>query len=118
MISMSEVHDWQGESAVKQILVFPSLVAHKAFKRQFEQAVKEHGIENASDSGIGAMYKIRAVLNSDGMWVGVIRCGVTGVMLQHETAPAEKYQLALSEAYNLLQRSMLMPNPVTLINDL
>ena len=118
MIALSEVHDWQGESAVKQILVFPNQFAQALFANRFVDAVEKDGIEGASDSNLGAMYKIRAVLDSDGMWVGLIRCGVTGVMLLRETAPAEKYQLALLEAYNLLQRSMLMPNPVTLINEL
>lgn len=118
MITLSEVHDWQGDPAVKQILVFPNQFAQALFTNLFVDAVEKDGIEDASDTNLGAMYKIRAVLNSDGMWFGLIRCGVTGGLLLRESAPTEKYQQALLEAYNLLQQSMLMPNPVSLINEL
>lgn len=115
MIKLSEVHDWQGDAAVKQILVFPCPAAEAAFKALFSKEVEQMGVKDASDTNKGASYKIRAVMNGDGTWSGLVRCGMTGTLLLRETLPAPTWPLAMLEAFNMLQPAMFMPVPAGLI---
>lgn len=118
MIKLSEVHHWQGDAAVRQILVFPSQTAMDAFNIAHADEVKSNGVQDASDTNMGAMYKIRAVMNGDGTWSGLVRCGVTGYLLQETKLPTPNWALAMLEAFSLLQRSMIMPVPVDLIKQM
>lgn len=78
----SEVHAWQNDPAVQQILLFGS---HRAKKRHDEGMAKQiaEGVEpyDLIDTGYGAVYKLRAVLNNDDSWTPIIRCGYTGFLL-------------------------------------
>lgn len=118
MIKLSNVHDWQGDAAVKQILVFPSSSAETAFTTLHDEEVKRLGVADASDTNKGASYKIRAVKNGDGTWCGLVRCGVTGSLLLHETPAAPNWPLAMLEAYDMLQQASVLPIPIDLIYQL
>lgn len=96
MFHFSEIHPWQGEQAVQQILVFPSELLKNEFERDFPERVAKDG-DKASDNNLGAVYKLRAVKNSDGKWCPVIRCGSSGeelspnsltTLLVHDTPQA------------------------------
>lgn len=117
VMRLSAVHDWQGDPAVKQMLLWPSAEAQLVFEAEMRRRVAAAGPAAASDTGIGAMYKIRALRGWDNTWAGVVRCGHTGFHLLGETAPATTWQLAMLEAYNLLQQYMGMPLPVAAIRD-
>lgn len=81
MFKFSEIHDWQEDPAVKQILVFPSQLLKDEFEKEYALRVEKDGKWAASDSNIGAIYKIRAVKNGNDMWDGVVRCGSSGELL-------------------------------------
>jgi hypothetical protein len=90
MFVFSEIHNWQENEAVQQILVFSSPEMKDLFEHEMESRLVQERTqrndnptdsairENLSDSNAGAVYKLRAVKNSDGKWIPVIRCGVTG----------------------------------------
>lgn len=81
MFLYSEIHDWQGDAAVKQILVFSNKDLKEHCERSIARRIAQEGIEKASDNNIGAIYKLRAVKNGEGQWEPTIRCGFTGVWL-------------------------------------
>ena len=81
MFTFSEQHAWQGDSAVQQILVFPNLGQKLAFEDAFAKNLTAYGIDSAEDTGIGAIYKLRAIKNADGTYGAMIRCGVTAECL-------------------------------------
>jgi len=81
MFTFSEKHAWQGDVAVQQILVFPSSEEKHEFNKSYAQRLSTTFVENCSDTGIGAVYKLRSVLDNHGKFVPVIRCGVTGKQL-------------------------------------
>lgn len=110
MMIFSKIHDWQGNDAVKQILVFPSEDAERQFQILFAEKVAEHGIEDASDTNLGACYKLRAVKNSDGRYVGLIRCGATGFLIAEDSRSYEGYHTALAVALELLQATIHFPS--------
>jgi hypothetical protein len=89
MFLFSEIHDWQGNPAVKQILVFPTDFLKSEFEKTFAKRIKRVGIENASDNGIGAVYKIRAVKTGVGSWGGFVRCGSTSRLLLAQDQPKD-----------------------------
>ncbi len=107
MMTFSEVHDWQGDSAVKQILVFPSGQAETKFKESFAVIVSAEGIEDASDTGLGAVYKLRAVKDGNGQYIPVVRCGVTGYTLWEDVIPCHEYKTALLIALNTMTKHFL-----------
>jgi hypothetical protein len=79
------MHPWQGEPAVQQVLVFTHAAMREQFNKTFTELTESHKPEKvsvASDSNLGAIYKLRAVLGSDRSWQPVIRCGFTGIWLQ------------------------------------
>jgi hypothetical protein len=75
MFVYSGIHNWQNEPAVKQILVFPDPVAKHLFESEFAARIEKEGISYASDSRIGAVYKLRAVKDDSGKYVPTIRGG-------------------------------------------
>lgn len=81
MFTFTKMTDWQDDPAVKQILVFPNDDTKEIFNKDFAVLVEKEGIANASDSNLGAVYKLRAVKDSKGQWIPVIRCGITGMHL-------------------------------------
>ena len=81
MFTYSKKHAWQGDPAVQQILVFASGFRQKDFENRFKVRVGNDGIEDASDSNIGAIYKLRAVFDGDKKYIPIIRCGVSGESL-------------------------------------
>lgn len=95
MFAFSDAHNWQDNDQVKQILVFPNSEVHNSFNVKFKKRVTINGIEDASDSGIGAIYKFRAIRNSSDKWVPLIRCGVTGEYIWEAPSRVDSYQHAL-----------------------
>lgn len=94
-MKFSQIHDWQNDSAVKQILVFPSELLQDEFNKAFAERVEKDGIEKASDNNIGAIYKLRAVLCSTGRYESVIRCGHTGELLWEDSITYPTIERAL-----------------------
>ena len=99
MLVFSTVADWQGDAAVKQILVFPNQDMKDIFDKDFAALVEKEGIDKASDSNLGAIYKVRAVKNQKGLWTPLIRCGLSGAHLwESEYATYTTSNNALKEA--------------------
>jgi hypothetical protein len=85
MFVFSNMHPWQGVPAVQQVLMFSCAAMREQFNKNFCEITENHKPEKvsvASDSNLGAIYKLKAVLGSDGSWQPVIRCGFTGIWLQ------------------------------------
>ena len=74
-------HSWQGCSDVQQVLVFKDLLASEDFDVAFSAIAKAKGIENTSENGLGADYKLRALLSNDETWIALIRDAATGTLL-------------------------------------
>lgn len=101
-------HNWQGDPAVQQILVFPHTAIENDFTRLFNERVEKDGIMDASDSGIGAVYKLRSELGGNGKFIPVIRCGVTGVWLW-EGVPCWSPTDALLKCYGHISDMQKIP---------
>lgn len=82
---LSNVHDWQDDAAVKQILVFATEHRKNEFETAHAKLVYTFGKEKASDSGLGAIYKVRAVKNGDDTWTPTIRDGFDGTLIWEST---------------------------------
>ena len=106
MFAFSEIHNWQGRPAVKQILVFPSELLKTEFEKTFAERVEKDGIDKASDSNAGAVYKIRAVKNGSGTWDGSVRCGSSGELLLGHPTSQPTYLLCLTLTLNAWQHSL------------
>lgn len=81
MFVFSEIHPWQGDPAVMQVLVFSSYAMSIRFKDAYAKATNNGDaklVESVSDSNMGAIYKLRAVLNNEGQYIPIVRCGFTG----------------------------------------
>ncbi len=101
MFKFSEIHDWQEEPAVKQILVFPSQQHKDQFEKEFALRVEKDGKDKASDSNAGAIYKIRAVKNGKDTWDGVVRCGYSGELLFEQVELSETWEVCLFHISNM-----------------
>ena len=101
MFKHSEIHNLQGEEAVKQILVFPSQLLKDEFEKEFAQRVEKDGADKASDSNAGAIYKIRAVKNGEDKWDGVVRCGSSGELLFEQKNLGDNWESAMVNIVNM-----------------
>jgi hypothetical protein len=101
MFKFSEIHNWQEDPAVKQILVFPSQLLKDEFEKEFAIRVEKDGKDKASDSNAGAVYKIRAVKNGSGKWDGMVRCGSSGELLFEQVNLADDWDVCLISVTNL-----------------
>ena len=110
MFTFSEQHAWQGNEAVQQILVFPNYAMQEVFNKDFADLVEKQGIESASDSNLGAIYKLRAVKNGTGKYIPVIRCGVSGLELweggEKHDVPSNALEYALTQLKRLISQSI------------
>jgi hypothetical protein len=107
MIIFSKVHNWQGDDAVKQIHVFSCAAAITSFDDKFDDRVADVGISSASDTGIGAIYKLRAVRDGFNRWIPLIRCGFTGICLWEECNTYADSKSALDVCIQHLKNSIL-----------
>jgi len=105
MIVFSEVHNWQNDSAVKQILVFTCEEMKTRFYEAFAVRVLKYGIDDATDSDLGAIYKLRAVKCSDDKWAAIIRCGFIGKHVWEDPMTYDNPTLALSKCAKHLENS-------------
>lgn len=80
----TEPYSWEAEPNVKQVLIFScpsdeilaeSFKSNKGYKNYEE--IDDRNVEN----NLGAIFKIRAVRNSDDLWEPVIRSGSSGILL-------------------------------------
>lgn len=92
----STIHDWQGNPAVKQILVFSCQEMKDTFEKKYATRLEKDG-EFASDSDIGAIYKLRAVMDSKSNWVPVIRCGICAIEIWEKRASYATHGEAMHE---------------------
>lgn len=106
MFVFSNIHKWQNDPAVLQILVFPDQETRQLFDKAFAERIKTDGVDSASDAGIGATYRLRAVKNGDSKYVPVIRAGAHGGLLWEGEAVGNK-QVALKAAMRRLYSGIL-----------
>ena len=95
MLLFSEMHAWQGDPSVQQILVFSTPELKEEFYIEMENRFTKEmdgyaGVDpvyvkrkkdELSDSNAGAVFKLRAVKTNDGSYAAIIRCGVTGCLV-------------------------------------
>ena len=106
MLIFSQIHNWQNDPAVKQVLVFPNESVRETFETEFAERAEREGWWCASDSNAGAIYKLRSVKNSDESYAPVIRCGKGGDLLWEGKAESSE-RFALSAAVIELYRSIM-----------
>lgn len=112
MFVYSQIHAWQNEPAVQQVLVFSSPMMEGSFEEAYCRATNNRDpvlVAKQSDSDMGAIYKLRAVLNSDGKYDPVIRCVFTGVLLADltpEATPEEAIQACKIYMKNKIDTSL------------
>lgn len=121
MFVYSEIHDWQNEPAIKQILVFSHVNAKENFEKEIERRFKDEtnrytGVDpdyltkyrsNMSDSGCGAIYKLKSVLNGKGTFDAMIRCGFNGEHIWEHHASFTTPEEALWAAFGQMKKSIL-----------
>jgi hypothetical protein len=101
----SEVHNWEEDPNVKQILVFSCHKAKEFFENEYQKRLNKANKFNLSlDTNCGAIFKLRAVKNSIGSYNSVIRCGITGHMIFDGHYENEDPIMALTEAKRELKR--------------
>ncbi len=107
MFCFSKIHAWQNDQAVMQLNVYSSLEMKQQFESQYLIKTNNHDpefVSTASDTNMGIIYKLRAVLNSDGLYIPIIRCGFTGQLLWESRGPAYKNHVeALVDCLKQLQ---------------
>ena len=112
MFVYSKMHAWQNEPAVQQVLVFSSPMMEASFEEAYCRVTNNRDpvlVAKQSDSGMGAIYKLRAVLNSDDQYDPVIRCGFTGIQLAEltpEVTPEEAIQACKIYIKNKINTSL------------
>lgn len=102
MLTFSEIHPWQGDDAVQQILVFPNKLVQANFQKLFDVELAEKGLEDADYKNKGAIYSLRAVKNGNGLYTPVIRCGFQGKLLWEDYVHCKTVKEALNVAVNRL----------------
>jgi hypothetical protein len=99
MLEFSEIHPAMGEPAVMQLLVFSSQQMKDEFDKTYSIATQKHDPELVKvvlENNMGAIYKLRAVLNREGKYIPVIRCGFTGRhLVELGPVPSAKGAIAL-----------------------
>ena len=104
----SEQHSWQDDKAVQQILVFLDQNDRDFFDVNFKERVEQYGIEDASDTNIGAIVKLHAVMCNNGKWVSIIRSGVNGSLLHEHCTQFNTANKALKQARKFLEENMYL----------
>jgi hypothetical protein len=103
MLVFTQAHDWEGDPAVKQVLVFPNQEVADLFDKAYHGPNRPRTASNFPDeNGIGAIFKLRAVKNGRGSWDAVVRCGFTGAMLAECGDVGNDWKDAINSAGSLL----------------
>lgn len=106
MIAFSNIHPWQNDQAVMQVLVFNNEEAMAGFNKIVSVMLETIKPEDINDSGIGAILKLRAVRDSDGNFIPIIRSGYDGKMLaEYESVPTfeEAIEVCRQHMNNFIQ---------------
>lgn len=106
---LSKMHDWQGDPSIKQVLVFWNRFEKERFDFRFAEKVADHGID-ASENGLGAIAKIRAVLSSDGTWEAIVRNGFDGSLIDAGDNDHDTPEQAIQNGLKLLQQMSYVPD--------
>lgn len=106
---LSKVHDWQGNETIKQVLVFWDEQEQETFDAEFARRVEADGIEYASENGLTALAKVRAVKCSDDTWETVVRNGYDGGMMTSDNGFGTP-EAALKYGLKLLRRMTTIPD--------
>jgi hypothetical protein len=102
----SDAKEWEGDSAVIQMLVFPCIEAQMHFEKMYNDPNREKTASDyPNENGIGAMFKLRAVRNNRGCYDAVIRCGVSGAMVYERNTNTANPLDAIRFALNRLATS-------------
>jgi hypothetical protein len=108
MLIYGEIHNWEDDSAVKQILVFSCHKSKEFFDIEYQKRINQENKFNLSlDTNCGAIFKLRAVKNSNGSYNCMIRCGITGHMIHQGHFDYDNFKDALQMAKNELKRLIL-----------
>lgn len=116
----SKVQPLQMDEGIMEVVVFPNLAAVALYTNAKEKA-KSNALLNEQercvsaetfqqtyvDLNTGALYKLRAVLQSDKQWKPRVRCGITGDLLAERSTKYDTYELAIVEAALLLREHLL-----------
>jgi hypothetical protein len=98
----SEVHDWEDDPNVKQALVFTCNKAKEHFKEKLERRINNNSFGLSIDSDCGAIFKLRAIKVSNGKYISLLRCGITGHILVNDHTEFKDYEDAIDRAKSLL----------------
>lgn len=96
MFVYSDPAFWEDDEGVYQMLVFPSDEARNAFDVAYthpDAVLTSSG--HPKDTGLGAVFKLRAIKNSTGKWGFLIRCGETANLLDEVKVNADTKEGAL-----------------------
>jgi hypothetical protein len=108
MLVYGEVHDWEDDPAIKQILVFSCHKAKEFFNNEYQKRLNKANKFNIhQDTNCGAIFKLRAVKNSKGSYNCVIRCGITGHLIHQGHFDYDDFEDALQMTKNELKRLIL-----------
>lgn len=89
--------------------MFPSREARILFEKNMHvRQADENGIKD--DNNAGAIYKLKAVLQDDGNYMGLVRCGVTGALVFSSYNLSCNIEGALYSAFCEIQSSMNRSN--------
>ena len=115
MFILGKPQMWKENKDVQQILVFSNHFMKEIFEREMESRFTQKRTElnyELSDSAIramlsdsiaGAVYKLRAVRDSNKMWIPLVSCAVTGMQLLEDGAPVSTPE----EAFNLAKEKLI-----------
>jgi hypothetical protein len=105
MLVYGEVHNWEDDPNVKQVLVFSCQKAKQFFDNEYQKRFNEANKFNLSlDTNCGAIFKLRAVRNSKGLYNCMIRCGITGHLIYQDHFDYDDFEDVIQMAKNELKR--------------
>ena len=107
MLVFSDPAFWEDDEGVWQMLVFASETAESEFLRRYNLPnAPRTNSGYPKDTGIGAMYKLRAIRNPTGRWNYLIRCGETGALLDDVQVRVEDKETAMFLAVSTLHAKL------------
>lgn len=108
MLVFGEPDFWEEDESVWQMLVFGNEDALRHFTQQYENPNNPRTNSGfSSDTGIGALYKLRSIRQVDGRWNFLIRCGQTAMLLDQVRVRAETKEAAMFLAVTYLNAKII-----------
>lgn len=99
----SDVYAWEGDKAVMQVLAFKTPMDRDIFEARLPN-YKERTLNTLAtpENGLGATYKIRAVMVGNGNYTLVIRKGTDGVICFEDLNNVPDYHEVIQRGKDLL----------------